>query len=204
MHLPILGGLLVLTPRERAWSATVPHQFPSLKRKYSELPDYDAYRLQEKRLLDERQRNRATTHLPEVEGNGTLLLLRAHPTEALMLSFLEQKGTSKSNFMAGVLKFLHANKILLYVACSCVLTGVVLLFTLMTVYNDGSRTFKGPSFRYYESHPLLDGPGIFVKSNHDDDSSEDVSTRIDEDEIDTRTPATSHLGPSAVAPYLGG
>lgn len=78
------------------------------------------------------------------------------------------------------------------------------MFTLMTVYNDGARTFKGPSFRYYESHPLLDGPGIFMKSNHDDESSEDVSTRIDEDEIDTRTPATSCLDPSTVAPYLGG
>ncbi|CAN7983828.1 unnamed protein product, partial [Ixodes hexagonus] len=211
MHLPFLCVLLVLSPLERARSATIPYPHePRLMRKYSQLPDYDTYRLQERsRPVDPLRQLAGLIQLSEAEANGTLLSLRPRPTHAFIVSdrhpVLEQEPTSRSNFVAGALKFLHANKIIFYVACSCVLTGVILLFTLMTVYSGDTRTSVGPSSSYCESHPLLEGSsGIFKKSRHEDDSSDDVSTRLDDEEIDTRTPITPCFDSSSPAGSVGG
>ncbi|KAL3179765.1 hypothetical protein MRX96_037750 [Rhipicephalus microplus] len=117
-------------------------------RQFSDLPDYDTYRFVE-RLRSEQARQQR-----------------------------ERDGSTSATSRARFLPRIRVSKpIILYIACSCVLTGVVLLVTLMAFHTirggSGARSsMHGVSYALLDRRPLLG-------KRRDEDSDDEEETAID-------------------------
>ncbi|KAL1424989.1 hypothetical protein MTO96_019569 [Rhipicephalus appendiculatus] len=162
-------------------------------RQFSDLPDYDTYR------FVERLRSEQARQLRERDGstNATSrarFLPRIRPSKPIWLSFSGRGGRqdraagerrraaddSSSDIRRQVLQFIQDHQLILYIACSCLLTGVVLLVTLMAFH--GSRGgLDTRSTMYGESYALLDRRPLLGKrrSPLEEDSDDEEETAID-------------------------
>lgn len=96
--------------------------------------------------------------------------------------------------------YISAHQMLIYVMGSLVLAGLILVFTLVTVYGDKrrSRCAEDESWaRFGESYPLLDQRPLLTDSDSaapdehssaGDDEAEQVVVSLVDDEVDTTTP----------------
>ncbi|KAH7946046.1 hypothetical protein HPB49_019672 [Dermacentor silvarum] len=107
-------------------------------------------------------------------------------------------------------EFFRTNQVVIYIACSCVLMGLVLVFTLMTVYggrrgSSSSRPGSSASWaQFAESYPLLDGSPRRVGqsspapqlqgSSDEDDENKRVVSKNNEKEVDCSTAVQCELG----------
>lgn len=67
---------------------------------------------------------------------------------------------------------------------------MILLFTLISAYGRPSRSSTESSRMFGESHPLLgDCRGIFGKSDRNDDSGDEMSSFVADEEVDTANAA---------------
>ncbi|CAN8014160.1 unnamed protein product [Ixodes persulcatus] len=86
--------------------------------------------------------------------------------------------------MDRILKFIHANQVVFYVAGSCLLLGIILLFTLTSTYGEGRLSFDS-SRQGSEMFPLLDVVGGGSSSSgpgrHDFGGDEETAFLADED-----------------------
>ncbi|KAL3182012.1 hypothetical protein MRX96_035473 [Rhipicephalus microplus] len=104
-------------------------------------------------------------------------------------------------------EFFRNNQVIIYLVCSCVLTGLVLVFTLVTAYggrresNSGRPTSSASWAKFAESYPLLDRSPLRVgrdspvtqrlgSSDDDDDENEAVVEEKNENALDC-TPAVN-------------
>ncbi|KAM7314861.1 hypothetical protein ISCGN_004645 [Ixodes scapularis] len=86
--------------------------------------------------------------------------------------------------MDRILKFIHANQVVFYAAGSCLLLGIILLFTLTSTYGEGRSSFDS-SRQGSEMFPLLDVVGGGSSSSgpgrHDFGGDEETAFLADED-----------------------
>ncbi|XP_077512865.1 uncharacterized protein LOC144124071 [Amblyomma americanum] len=203
---------------------------PGLTEKIQEMPDHDAHVRQEgKNDVQSQQLIGSDGSYDGANASRQASALPSRPASESSSAGLNgdrgsmQAATSidddgapawfDSAVTRGVLRFLHANQVVFFIACSCLLTGMVLLYTLMTAYggtgsSSSSRTTGSSRRLLSESYPLL--------SNGDRRSGGEVSPG-DSDELDTadkspRTPCEHSpnspsaalsdvaVGPKAAAP----
>ncbi|EEC12473.1 hypothetical protein IscW_ISCW020741 [Ixodes scapularis] len=208
MYRPIFSSLVVLTLAVTFANALTnpPQRF---SRQHSELPVYDVYRIQEKRRIDDQQQQQQQPVLdqpPEEDDNTTLLQTRLAKVSVLRDEHpFSQSKRNAQGFMTEALKFIQANQVVFYVACSCVLIGVALLFTLVTVYGGcgSARNSMGSIRARGEAHPLLGSSrNLFAKSGLND--SDEMSTCVGDEELDTRAHIMSTPEVSPTAQCSGG
>ncbi|XP_077512866.1 uncharacterized protein LOC144124072 [Amblyomma americanum] len=168
---------------------------PGLTEKVQDIPDHDAYVSQEGKNVVQSQQligsydganaSRQATALPSrpasESSSAGLNGDRGSMQAATSIDDDSAPAWLDSAFTRGVLRFLHANQVAFFIACSCLLTGMVLLYTLMTAYggtgsSSSSRTTGSSRRLLSESYPLL--------SNGDRRSGGEVSP-VDSDELDT-------------------
>ncbi|CAN7980531.1 unnamed protein product, partial [Ixodes pacificus] len=209
MYRPIFSSLVVLTLAV-AFANTLTNPPQRFSRQHSELPDYDVYRIQEKRRVDvqhhQQQQQPVLDQPPEEDDNATLLQTRLAKVSVLRDEhpFLESKRNAPG-FMTEALKFIQANQVVFYVACSCILIGVALLFTLVTVYGGcgSARKSMGSIRARGEAHPLLGSSrNLFAKSGLND--SDEMSTCVGDEELDTRAHVMSTPEVSPTVQCSGG
>ncbi|KAH6929775.1 hypothetical protein HPB50_005862 [Hyalomma asiaticum] len=112
-------------------------------------------------------------------------------------------------------EFFRANQVVIYVACSCVLTGLVLVFTLVSAYGGRRRSHLGrsvssPSWaQFAESYPLLDRSPLRVhqgspakhflgsSDDEDDDENEAVAAKKNESVLDCTRAVNPEMGKRA-------
>ncbi|XP_064479587.1 serine/threonine-protein kinase haspin-like [Ornithodoros turicata] len=128
----------------------------------SDLPDYDTYRvLERRRLQQQRQESLGTT-----EDNATVVTMPAQRTTV---------KRAPANMLYDVLRFLHANRVLFYLSCGGILTAVLLLFTLAALHMSGglgSHRSSAPTMASApEEYPLLSRERRHVEFASDDDES---------------------------------
>ncbi|XP_065280023.1 uncharacterized protein [Dermacentor albipictus] len=165
---------------------------PPFTRQFSDLPDYDTYRFVE-RLRSEQARQLRAGGGRTNETSRSLLPSRMRPLKPVWLllgnrSVRQDRGAdsrraaddSSSDVRVKVLQFMQDHQLIFYVACSCVLTGVVVLVTLMVLYG-GHRGSEARSGMYGESYALLDRRPLLGKrgSAIEEYSDEEEETAID-------------------------
>ncbi|XP_077485133.1 uncharacterized protein LOC144095221 [Amblyomma americanum] len=171
---PTPGVMIPARPTERVLAR--------FTRRHSVLPDYDTYR------YVERIRSEQARRLPADDDGGNAssrkpLLPIAWPRKPSWLLISSDGGPrkpSEPHYAHPLLQFMQDHQLVFYIACSSVLTGVVLLVTLMTLYGarHGSswRTpWSGrPQRQYGESYTLLDRRPLLAER----------SSALDEDDAD--------------------
>ncbi|KAH8022993.1 hypothetical protein HPB51_009597 [Rhipicephalus microplus] len=111
-------------------------------------------------------------------------------------------------------EFFRNNQVIIYLVCSCVLTGLVLVFTLVTAYggrrqsNSGRPTSSASWAKFAESYPLLDRSPLRVgrdspvtqrlgSSDDDDDENEAGVEKKNENALDCATAVNCERGERA-------
>ncbi|KAH8023287.1 hypothetical protein HPB51_011730 [Rhipicephalus microplus] len=159
-------------------------------RQFSDLPDYDTYRFVE-RLRSEQARQQRERDGSTSATSRARFLPRIRVSKPVWLSFSGRGGRqdraasdrrraaddSSLDLRRQVLQFIQDHQIILYIACSCVLTGVVLLVTLMAFHTirggSGARSsMHGVSYALLDRRPLLG-------KRRDEDSDDEEETAID-------------------------
>ncbi|XP_075535191.1 uncharacterized protein LOC142570732 [Dermacentor variabilis] len=166
----VVADLTTAPPMESALESLTAKEEPST------LPDYDAYRVQE------RQKNTELAAVNAGNGDGANASSR-HATPAASVpavpqssSFSGDSGSVRTGaggdgkwrgpeLLRRFLHFMHQNQVVFYIACSCVVTVMVLLYILMAWYgscgvrSSTSRASDDSSSRrrlLSESHSLHD------------------------------------------------
>ncbi|KAH7944816.1 hypothetical protein HPB49_000757 [Dermacentor silvarum] len=175
-------------------------------RQFSDLPDYDTYRFVERLRSEQARQLRAGGGRTNVTSRG-LLLPRMRPKKPIWLllggrSGRQDRGAddhrraaddSSSDIRLQVLQFMQDHQLIFYIACSCVLTGVVLLVTLMVLYggrrgSDARSGMYGESYALLDRRPLLGKRGSVVEEYSDDEE----ETAIDGDNARGRGAGRRH------------
>ncbi|XP_077564541.1 uncharacterized protein LOC144180004 [Haemaphysalis longicornis] len=162
-------------PPEVSWTEETYHVVPAFTRKAGDLPDYDTYRAQERGRLQQLQEQQ----LDETNGVDNTSG-RPAPAPNPSLQRHDPRGEVFLN-------------VALYIACACVLMGVVLLFTLVVVCG-GKREHPGDSSsfplgrrRHHHADyiPLLDRKPLLAGSSRqsqyesgDDDEYDELDTAL--------------------------
>ncbi|KAK8756192.1 hypothetical protein V5799_001109 [Amblyomma americanum] len=175
---PTLLPLLCLVAAARPTEKTLAH----FARQFSDLPDYDTYRYVERVRSEQARRLRADDGSNSSSRKPSLPV--RWPRKPSWLSIGGDSGhrhSSGPDYARQLLRFMQDHQVIFYIACTSVLTGVVLLVTLMALHSvrHGSswRTpWSGRQHRPYgESYALLDRQPLLVerRSGFSEDDAED-------------------------------
>lgn len=201
----LLLCLAAPTPEMRSSARPTEKRLALFTRQFSDLPDYDTYRYVERVRSEQAQRLRA-----DDGGNASsrkLSLPAAWPRKPSWLAIGGDSGPGDApgpDYVRQLLQFMQDHQLIFYMACSSVLTGVVLLVTLMALY--GAR--HGSSWRtpwsgrqqkpHGELYALLDRQPLLAKGrsalgDDDVDDDEEATARNDMHE-DARAERRGLLG----------